>query len=130
MDHRHHKVGGVCAQQLLQLVDAVRDLDGEADALDWLGFWKLFDQATGGEFVLAGEAKERVLVDLYETHVLPMARKSFDAAGQPGRANRFQWPLALALALWILDLGTSSAGSWTERRRDESTPVLARAAGR
>jgi Ca-activated chloride channel family protein len=57
--------------------------------------------ATGGSYT---PLRPRALVDLYEQRVLPMARKAFDAEQRRERENRFQWPLAAAFLLWILEL--------------------------
>lgn len=56
-------------------------------------------------------ASPRPLVSLYEDEILAMARKEIDARSRRERPNRFQWPLAGALALWILALALP------ERRR-------------
>ncbi len=66
-------------------------------------------ETTQGSFVDANTLP-RPLVSLYEDRIVPMARKAF--AGGPGheRDNRFQWPLLLALLLWMLET------AWTDRR--------------
>lgn len=60
-------------------------------------------QAADGAFVDAG-ASAQPLVDLYEQRVLPMARAAVDRAGRLEREDRFQWPLLVAVLLWLLDL--------------------------
>jgi len=59
--------------------------------------------ATGGAFVDA-LAEPHALVDLYESRILPMARKSFAASEHPARESRYQWPLAAAFLIWIVNL--------------------------
>jgi len=63
-------------------------------------------EATGGSFVSAA-VTQRPLVSLYEERILPMARTSFEAERRRERENRFQWPLMLGFALWILMLCVS-----------------------
>jgi len=58
--------------------------------------------AGGGEYVDASSAGERALVDLYERAILPAARGRAEAGGELVPAERFQWPLALALVLGAL----------------------------
>ncbi len=59
--------------------------------------------AAGGEYVDA-TASATPLVDLYRTRILSMARKAFDEEVRAERAHRFQWPLLLAFAAWLLEL--------------------------
>lgn len=61
-------------------------------------------ERTGGEFINAGR-RAGALVDLYDDRIVPMARKAFAAEDREERQNRFQWPLLLALAFWLLELG-------------------------
>ncbi len=56
-------------------------------------------------------ASPHPLVSLYEDEILGVARKEIDARSRRERPKRFQWPLAAALALWILALALP------ERRR-------------
>ncbi len=66
--------------------------------------------AADGVFVDATES-DRPLLTIYEDEVLPMARKTFASEQRRQRKQRFQWPLAVALGLWILEL------CLTDRRR-------------
>lgn len=57
----------------------------------------------GGGFVDASEGGDP-LVRLYEERIVPLARARVAQAGgdaSSGRKDRFQWPLALALLLWL-----------------------------
>ena len=85
----------------------LRDRAGEevVSAMDPAGLRRIAE-ATGGSFADA-QASPRPLVELYRTRVLPMARKSFSAEERRERKNRFQWPLLLALAFWILEFSRS-----------------------
>lgn len=67
-------------------------------------------ETTGGVFVSAA-GKERPLGELYERHILPMAKKAFDTGDTRSPGNRFQWPLLAAYLLWVLEL------CLTDRRR-------------
>ncbi len=62
--------------------------------------------ATGGEYRrLDGGASP--LVDLQESAIVPAAqrtRASEDRGPQDERTRRFQWPLAVAILLWMLDV--------------------------
>jgi Ca-activated chloride channel family protein len=60
--------------------------------------------ATGGE-VVDGGARPLSLVELYERHVLPRARRTTGAGPGRERQNRYQWPLLAALLLWLVELG-------------------------
>jgi Ca-activated chloride channel family protein len=60
-------------------------------------------EVTGGDFLVA-ERRPQPLVELYETRVLPMARKTFEERRRRELPNRYQWALAAAFALWILEL--------------------------
>lgn len=66
-------------------------------------------ETTGGRFVDANTLP-RPLVSLYEDRIVPMARKAFEAGPGHERDNRFQWPLLLAVLLWMLEM------AWTDRR--------------
>ena len=59
--------------------------------------------ATGGVYAEAIGA-QAPLVELYEERIVPMARKAFEDDPRRERENRFQWPLAAAFCLWILQL--------------------------
>lgn len=90
-------------------VEVVTRLDGESLAR--------IAEATGGVYVAtssaAGDAAagdSATLVGLYQDHVLPRARAAADTERRQERPNRFQWPLAAAFFLFILDL-------WCIRRR-------------
>jgi Ca-activated chloride channel family protein len=91
----------------------LRDRRGDevVSALDLDGLQRIA-AATGGHALSGNEP--RTLLDLYERSIQPMARKSFAAEERTSRRNRFQWPLLVALLLWILDL------CFTDRSRDES----------
>lgn len=67
-------------------------------------------EKTGGEFVDAGTLP-LPLIELYEKRIVPMSRKSFESEQRQERKNRFQWPLLLAFALWILEF------SLTDRKK-------------
>jgi len=58
--------------------------------------------AGGGNYVDAATAGERALAELYERAILPAARGRAEAGGELAPAERFQWPLALALVLGAL----------------------------
>jgi Ca-activated chloride channel family protein len=60
--------------------------------------------AGGGSFVDLS-ASPRALVALYETAIVPAAHASAAAEPGRGRAPRFQWPLLVAFALFLLELG-------------------------
>lgn len=60
--------------------------------------------ASGGSFHDAGAMPE-LAARLYEREILPMARKAFEEERRRERPSRFQWPLGLALALWMLERG-------------------------
>lgn len=60
-------------------------------------------EATGGAFVEAA-ARPHPLVDLYEERIAPVVRRALEEEERRERPNRFQWPLAAAFALWILEL--------------------------
>ena len=89
VDHRHHEVGRIRRQQFLQLLDAVRDFDGEADAL--AGFGKLVLQlgAVGDEYHLPlRERRMPVHLPHHEHHGQGFAgalRVPDDAAALAGR---------------------------------------------
>ena len=60
-------------------------------------------EATGGEYVDAHDRLD-ALIELYESRVLPMARKTFEAEERRARDNRYQWPLLAAFLIWIVEL--------------------------
>lgn len=62
--------------------------------------------AAGGRFVDAS-AESRPLLGLYEEEILPRSRRLFEAEKRRTRRDRFQWPLAAAILLWVLDLRLS-----------------------
>ncbi len=68
-------------------------------------------EAAGGVFVDAGADPGAVLVELYAEQIVPMAQRSFDAGDRRERGNRYQWPLAFAVMLWLVELAI------TDRRR-------------
>lgn len=76
-------------------------------AMDAAGLRRIAE-ATGGTYADAG-ARSQPLVGLYEEHILPMARTSFESEERRRRRNHFQWPLSIALALWML-------GPWLRER--------------
>jgi Ca-activated chloride channel family protein len=63
--------------------------------------------AGGGEFADGGAAGDP-LPGLYERRVLPEGRRAVEEEERRGRAPRYQWALALALAAWVLEMG----GPW------------------
>jgi Ca-activated chloride channel family protein len=67
-------------------------------------------EAAGGHY-LDATADPDALATLYRTRILPMARKAFDAEQREEREPRFQWPLLVAVLLWLLELAI------TDRRR-------------
>ncbi len=89
----------------------LRDRSGAevVSALDAAGLRRIAE-AAGGEYLEAA-ATAAPLLDLYEARVLEGARRAFEAEVLRGRENRFQWPLAAALLLWLLEL------LLTDRRR-------------
>lgn len=83
----------------------LRDADGDdvVSALD-AGSLRAIAERTGGKFVDAALAP-RALIDLYESHIGPLAAKSFTGDPRRERRNRFQWPLLAALLCWLLQAG-------------------------
>jgi hypothetical protein len=67
-------------------------------------------QATNGLYVATGDGGSS-LVELYDKHILPSTRQSFETKVSNERQNRFQWPLFAAFLLWLLEIW------WTDRRR-------------
>jgi Ca-activated chloride channel family protein len=67
-------------------------------------------EASGGSFGSAFEQRD-ALVQLYDRHLLAMARKTFEDELQESRTLRYFWPLLVAFLILILDL------CWTERPR-------------
>ncbi len=59
--------------------------------------------ATGGTHVAAATTPQ-ALAALYDDEIVPMARKALDERRRQERENRFQWPLAAALVLFVLEL--------------------------
>jgi len=66
--------------------------------------------AGGGEFALA-TPRAGTLAALYERRIRAETRRALAQARLDARENRFQWPLALAVVCWLLEL------SGTARRR-------------
>lgn len=60
-------------------------------------------ERTGGSFAAASDSAD-ALGTLYERRILPRARRVRAQDADASRASLHQWPLAVALALWILDL--------------------------
>jgi len=58
---------------------------------------------TGGAFVDAGTTPD-ALVPLYEDRILPRARQATASEDRRRREDRFQWPLLLALGLFLAEL--------------------------
>jgi Ca-activated chloride channel family protein len=71
-------------------------------ALDEVGLRRIAG-AAGGSYSRVTD-RARPLVTLYETAIAPRADKVFEAERRSVRVNRYQWPLAAALLLWILGL--------------------------
>lgn len=69
----------------------------DADAL------RAVADAARGRFVAAG-AGAGELVSLYESRILPEAGRRLAAANRSEPVNRFQWPLLLAVLLWLTEL--------------------------
>jgi len=63
-------------------------------------------EATGSAFRAAVDDSATV-VGVYTDEVVPMARKAFEQDEKKERENRFQWPLAAALCLLLLDQSVS-----------------------
>lgn len=59
--------------------------------------------ASGGDYVEAGPG-EFALLDLHERRIAPMARRAYRAEGDAPPRNRYQWPLAGAVLLALLEL--------------------------
>jgi Ca-activated chloride channel family protein len=89
----------------------LRDRQGVdvVSALDAGGLQRIA-AATGGTSREVGDGAAP-LAELYEDRVLPAARGAFEREARRRRENRYQWPLGLALVLWVADLWRS------ERRR-------------
>lgn len=85
----------------------LRDAAGNdvVSAVDTAALRSIAD-ATGGELAVATAAGD-TLVRLYDRRVRSMARKALAAAQLQARGNRFQWPLALALLLWLAEMAMS-----------------------
>ncbi len=77
--------------------------------------------ATGGEFVLAADVGDAVLVELWQRTVRGRASAQLAESGELRRPERFQWALALAVGLWLL--GVMSAHSGRAVRVHSSTGV-------
>ncbi len=77
-------------------------------------------ETTGGAFVVADETD--ALVDVYERRILPMARVAYASSERGQRKNRFQWPLAAALFLFVLQLAWAGR---PRRRRRGAMPAFA-----
>ncbi len=60
-------------------------------------------EAAGGAFVEAS-AGAAPLVSLYDDEIVGRATEAFEAQERSERENRFQWPLAVAIVLLMLDL--------------------------
>lgn len=88
----------------------LRDRDGRdvVSALDAAALARLAE-ATGGSYADAASG-HNVLVDLVRGRIEPRARAALAAADRNERADRFQWPLALALMLFAL------ASRWSDAR--------------
>ena len=82
----------------------LRDGSGEevVTAADAVALERIAD-ATGGRFVSSVDTP-RALVALYDDEIVPMARKAFGERERQERENRFQWPLGVALACFVLSL--------------------------
>lgn len=82
----------------------LRDGSGEevVTAADAVALARIAD-ATGGTFISSVDTP-RALVDLYDDEIVPMARKAFGERERQERENRFQWPLGVALACFVLSL--------------------------
>lgn len=65
--------------------------------------------ASGGAVGTAADGPHP-LVSLYERHLLPAARASFQRAGGLEREDRYQGPLFAALLLFLLDLALAGRG--------------------
>ena len=63
--------------------------------------------AAGGGVYRRAREGEPTLVHLYESVILPKARSFQRTASDDGLEERFQWPLALAILAWLLQLGWS-----------------------
>lgn len=82
----------------------LRDRGGDdvVTAVDAAGLRRLAAR-TGGAFVDA-TATPDALVSLYEDRILPRAREATASEGRRQREDRFQWPLLLAIGLFLADL--------------------------
>ncbi|MDJ0974966.1 MAG: VWA domain-containing protein [Planctomycetota bacterium] len=74
-------------------------------ALDATSLRRVAD-AADGEYVDAA-ASTAPLASLYTDHIRPRAQRALATAGSGRPANRFQWPLGLALGLWLVALALS-----------------------
>jgi hypothetical protein len=59
--------------------------------------------AAGGDYRSAGD-DPRTLATLYDDRIVERGREALVVADGGALENRYQWPLLLALVLWILDL--------------------------
>lgn len=67
-------------------------------------------EATGGSFVRAVRSANP-LVDLYESRIVPMASRAFASEERREPANRFQWPLLVAVLFMLAELAIAGR-SW------------------
>lgn len=88
----------------------LRDASGRevVTALDPAGLRRIAE-ATGGTYRDAASIDDPLRA-VHEEHVLPAARRAGEAEAGRERPNRFQWPLAVALVFWLLELALGGRG--------------------
>ncbi|MCC6671833.1 MAG: VWA domain-containing protein [Planctomycetes bacterium] len=98
----------------------LRDAAGREviSALDPAGLRSIAERSGGGYVDAA--ARPLPLVGIYERRILPTARTAVAAQARDLRENRFQWPLLIAVLLWMLDLVLTERRS----RRPHEHPAL------
>ncbi len=73
-------------------------------ALDAAGLARIAAIAGGTSTTVVSGSEPGSLAGLYEKEILPLARTAL-ATGERRPEDRFQWPLIVALLLWLVELG-------------------------
>lgn len=82
----------------------LRDADGRdvVSAMDPVSLRRVAD--AGGGTYTESMSVAGALVVVHEERIAPLARKAFESEQRRERVARFQWPLAGAVLLWIVEL--------------------------